>query len=99
MSKDDLSHEAAALSKRGAQKGGLVRAERLGPEDRSEIARQAAQARWGTGTEIAPFVGELRIGDRSLGCAVTETGQRLINQTTMQTAFDKTGGARRGPGA
>jgi hypothetical protein len=37
---------AVALAKRGAQKGGLVRAARLTPEQRREIARRAAAARW-----------------------------------------------------
>jgi hypothetical protein len=32
----------------GGLKGGKVRAEKLSPERRSEIARQAAAARWGT---------------------------------------------------
>jgi len=30
----------------GGVKGGMVRAERLSPEKRTEIARQAADARW-----------------------------------------------------
>jgi hypothetical protein len=47
----------------------------------------------------APYIGELRIGDRQLDCAVLEDGTRVINQTTMQLALDRTGGARRGPGA
>ena len=32
--------------RRGGAKGGRLRAERLTPERRSEIARQAAEARW-----------------------------------------------------
>jgi len=32
--------------KKGGAKGGRVRAERLSPERRSQIARKAAQARW-----------------------------------------------------
>ena len=34
--------------KLGGSKGGHLRAERLSPERRSEIARKAAQARWGS---------------------------------------------------
>ena len=37
---------AAALGRLGASKGGTVRAERLPPSRRREIARKAAQARW-----------------------------------------------------
>lgn len=39
---------AVALGRRGGLKGGPARAEKLSPERRSEIARQAAAARWGT---------------------------------------------------
>jgi hypothetical protein len=37
---------AVALGKLGGRKGGKARAERLTPEQRSEIARKAAQTRW-----------------------------------------------------
>lgn len=37
-----------ALGRKGGLKGGKVRAEKLTPEQRSEIARKAAQARWGS---------------------------------------------------
>jgi hypothetical protein len=37
----------AQTGRRGGAKGGRARAERLTPEQRSEIARKAAEARWG----------------------------------------------------
>lgn len=37
---------AVALGKLGGAKGGKARAEKLTPEQRSEIARKAAKARW-----------------------------------------------------
>lgn len=37
---------AVALGRRGGLKGGKARAERMTPEERSEAARKAAQARW-----------------------------------------------------
>jgi hypothetical protein len=37
---------AVALGKLGGQKGGRARAEKLTPEQRKEIAKIAAQARW-----------------------------------------------------
>ena len=39
---------AVALGRLGGLKGGKVRAERLSPEKRSEIAKKAALARWGS---------------------------------------------------
>jgi hypothetical protein len=38
---------AVSLGRRGGLKGGRARADRLTPEQRSEIARKAAAARWG----------------------------------------------------
>jgi hypothetical protein len=37
---------AVELGRQGGLKGGRARAEKLTPEQRSEIARKAAQARW-----------------------------------------------------
>jgi hypothetical protein len=37
---------AVALGKLGGQKGGRARAEKLTPEQRRQIARQAAMVRW-----------------------------------------------------
>lgn len=37
---------AVALGRRGGLKGGRARAEKLTPEQRSEIAKRAASARW-----------------------------------------------------
>jgi hypothetical protein len=43
---DDKNPAAVELGKRGGQKGGKARADKLTAEQRREIARQAAQARW-----------------------------------------------------
>jgi len=39
----------AELGRRGGKKGGRARAKKLTAEERSEIARKAARARWGKG--------------------------------------------------
>ena len=43
---EEKNPAAVALGKLGASKGGKARAEKLTPEQRSEIARNAAKARW-----------------------------------------------------
>ena len=49
--RDDQPREknpaAVAMGKLGGPKGGKARAEKLSPERRKEIARKAAEARWG----------------------------------------------------
>ena len=42
---------AVALGRRGGLKGGKARAERLSADERKQIARKAAQARWRTEEE------------------------------------------------
>ncbi len=41
--------DAKALGRLGGLKGGVVRAARLTPERRTEVAKKAALARWGRG--------------------------------------------------
>lgn len=42
----DKNPHAVALGRLGGKKGGKARAEKLTPEQRSEISRKAAKARW-----------------------------------------------------
>jgi hypothetical protein len=44
---DGKDPAAVALGRKGGLKGGKARAEKLTPEQRSEIARVAARKRWG----------------------------------------------------
>lgn len=44
---DPAKAAAIEYGREGGIKGGKIRAEKLTPEQRSEIARKAAQARWG----------------------------------------------------
>lgn len=43
----EKDQEAVEKGRKGGLKGGAARAEKLTPEQRAEIARKAAQARWG----------------------------------------------------
>jgi hypothetical protein len=66
----------------GKSKGGFARAEILSPEQRSDIARKGALARWGNG-EIprAEYTGELKIGDMVFPCSVLSDGTRILTQS------------------
>ena len=50
LTEDDKNPAAVALGRLGGKKGGPARAKKLTPEQRSEIARKAAQARWRNST-------------------------------------------------
>lgn len=60
-------------------KGGRVRAQRLSAEQRSEIAKSAAAARW----ELpqAFYSGQLEIGDLTFPCSVLSDGTRILTQS------------------
>ena len=44
---DEAEAEASSVLKERAAKGGIARAAKLTPEERSAIAKKAARARWG----------------------------------------------------
>jgi len=46
MAKKRKNPYAVALGRKGGKKGGPARAAAMSPEDRSESARKAVQARW-----------------------------------------------------
>lgn len=87
----DTDDNISALARRGGQ----ARAENLTAERRREIAREAAESRWGNTIHTATHVGELIIGDQSLQCAVLDDGTRLLNQTTVLTALGRAEKSRR----
>lgn len=78
-------------------KGGLARAERLSPEERSRIATEAANARWsGEELPIATHPGVVKIGEANIPCAVLSTGQRVLTEHGITTALgSRSGGSKR----
>lgn len=83
-----------------ASKGGHARARALDPEERKEIARLAAEARWGgIVTPKATHTGELEIAGATLSCAVLETGKRLFTQGGFLTALGRAEKAKGGHGS
>ncbi|MGH0033027.1 MAG: P63C domain-containing protein [Myxococcota bacterium] len=80
-----------------ASKGGKARAEKLTKEQRQEISRKAAEARWGVKTARAVYGSPDRplcIGDIEIPCYVLEDGRRVLSQSGMQTGvgFSRSGG-------
>src|SRR5687767_12257574 len=71
----------------GRAKGGVARANAMTPEERAEQSRRAANARWDGTIPVATHIGELKIGDLVLPCAVLPDGTRLISQGGIATAF------------
>lgn len=97
IKKADASEHARALSELGAAKGGKTRAEALSPEDRSDIARYAAEKRWGSVASSVPkatHAGVLEIGELMIPCAVLDDGTRVLSERGVTKALGgKRGGA------
>lgn len=99
-----INEAAKELSKLGASKGGVARAKKLSPEERSEIARQAVETRWERAgkTKVhlpkATHDGDLKIGDIAIKCAVLEDGTRVLSRTTFIKAIGRKGKAKGGRG-
>lgn len=101
---DQISEAGQALSELGAAKGGKARAQKLSPDERSEIARHAAEARWADTRKNHPLIratheGELGIGKLLLPCAVTEDGTRLLTQYGFLMAIGRSGKPAGGRGS
>ena len=95
MTKALPSEQAKALSELGAAKGGRARAEKLSPEERTEIARHAAEARWaaeGITSKIPKeeYTGILKIKDIELPCGVLEDGTRILSTRGINRALGST---------
>jgi hypothetical protein len=77
-------------AKKLAARGGKARAQSLSKEQRSEIATQAAAARWAKdGIPRATHSGELTIGDMVIPCAVLDNGTRILTQRELMTALGR----------
>ena len=69
-------------------KGGKARAESLTKEDRSEIAKKAAQSKWDNPRALFGSPDKrLKLGERELECYVLEGGDRVLSGRGMQEAL------------
>ena len=77
----------------GRAKGGMARKEKLSPERRSEIARNAALARHGGEPKLpeAKYKGVLKIADVEIPCFVLDDGRRVISGRGMTAAIGMKG--------
>ncbi len=80
---------------KGRAKGGKARADKLSPEQRRDISMKAVRAK----AELAKLPritheGEIKIGDVSIPCYVTEDGRRVLSGRALQIALCLTGEER-----
>jgi len=76
----------------GKARGGIARAKRLSPEEKSQIAQKAAVARWDV--DLAQAIcgspdRPLRIGDKEIPCYVLADGTRVLSQAGFLEALGR----------
>src|SRR5271170_2322425 len=74
--------------------GGIARAEKLSPKQRSLIAQQGGQMRWNKDKPKATHYGELEIGELKIPCAVLDNGMRVLSETGIAHSFGSRSGAQ-----
>ncbi|HEV8306264.1 MAG TPA: P63C domain-containing protein [Methylomirabilota bacterium] len=92
---EQMNKHAQALSALGAAKGGKARAAALTAEERSDIARMAAEKRWSGERDQSVALamprethpGILRIGDRQIPCSVLDNGLRVLSAGGVSRAL------------
>lgn len=80
----------------GKAKGGLARAVALSSDQRKEIARKAASARWSGETPKASYEGTLKIGGVEIPCAVLEQGDKVIRVIVQREVVGLLTGNKKG---
>ncbi|MGH7073269.1 MAG: P63C domain-containing protein [Stellaceae bacterium] len=73
----------------GRARGGIARAKALSPTERSQIAQQAAAARWHKDLPFATHSGTLKIADLEIECAVLNDGRRVLSQRGVNRALGR----------
>lgn len=91
---DEKNHDVT-----GRAKGGVARRDALSPEQRSEIAKKAADARWDASSlPRATHEGAFQIGEAELACANLPSGQRVITQATFLRSLGRSRSPKAGTG-
>lgn len=83
----------------GKAAGGHARAKALTREQRREIARKGASARWNGTFPKATHTGELKIGITDIPCAVLQDGTRILTQWGFLRAIGRSGRPAAGRGS
>jgi hypothetical protein len=81
-----------------ASLGGKASAAKLTPEERTERARKAAEARWNAGVVQATHEGSFPLGNTELFAAVLPDGKRLLTQATFLRAIGRARSPKAGTG-
>lgn len=91
MSKQNPNLKEEPDEELGRSKGGQARARALSAEERTNIAKKGADARWADVSEAAYGSPDqpLRIADTEIECYVLDDGTRILTQASFLKALDR----------
>ena len=95
---DAIMGEADEIEHEGKAAGGHARMNALSPEERKEMARKAAEARWEGDAPTALYEGTFNIGNTEVSAAVLADGTRIITQATFLRALGRSRSPKAGTG-
>lgn len=78
--------------------GGHARAKALSSEERKQIARKAALARWDADILQAAHEGQFKIGEAEIAAVVLPNGKRLLTQATFLRSLGRSRSPKAGTG-
>lgn len=78
--------------------GAVARANKLTPEQRSDIAKKAASSRWHRSVPIAGHEGTLMVSGKEISAAVLPDGRRILTQSTVLLALGRSRTPKAGTG-
>ena len=83
---------------KGRARGGHARAEKLSKQERVEIAKRAAKARWDDSLPQATHEGAFNIGANAMSCAVLPGAKRIVTQAAFMRAIGRARSPKAGTG-
>lgn len=96
MPEDVEKLEVDEVEESGKAKGGYARAESLSADQRSDIAKKAAKARWSTNVPKAEYTGSIRFGDYEIPCAVVEINGKPVRLVVQREVVGLLTGSKKG---
>lgn len=93
---NEVGSAVEVVKNEGKVKGGMARAASLSPEERKEIARKAAVARWERPIPKAEYTGTVRIANVEIPCAVVEIDGEVVRLMVQREVVNLLTGSKKG---
>jgi len=96
MTEDTEKLEVSESEENGKAKGGYARDDALSADQRSAIAKKAAEARWRTAVPKAEYTGSIKFGNYEIPCAVAEIDGKVVRLVVQREVVGLLTGNKKG---